>query len=350
MLKGIKLHDFRNFNELALEFKPGINLITGANGSGKSSILESIFYMARGRSFRAANTSLAIKDETARFTIIVNLCNNLLLASERLRNGKVTHKINGTECSSLVELSEHLPLLFLDTDSQRWLAAGPKNRRQTIDWGLFYGRNQEFFQVWKNFRRSLLQRNAAIKAKVAFSTWDKSFIEYSNQINAQRSRYVADLQTTFDAVWQQCEVNNQWGQISVNYSKGWQGDLETALKGAAERDIQYGYSNVGPHRSDLLIKIDNKLAHTHLSQGQQKLLTYAITVAQAHLYKQDSGTSCLLLLDDLCAELDLQKRAGIISLLLDGQHQIITTGVVASEISQILPKNHHHIDLEKKYL
>lgn len=343
MLESLELYNFRNLSQISLDFSKNINLITGFNGSGKSSILESIYYLARGRSFRSANSSVMINDEQQGFIIRAILENDTILASERYRNGQVNHKLNGNVCNTMLSLSEHLPLLFLDTDSQRWLAAGPKNRRKTIDWGLFYGRNAEFYEVWKGFQRGLLQRNAAIKSGMEFWAWDPSFVKYSQMLNQLREEYVQNLQEVFLEIWCDCNLGQDWGEIELAYHPGWSNDLLQSLDASRERDRHLGHTNVGPHRSDLSIRVGGKLAQTHLSQGQQKLLTYAITAAQAHLYQIDTARSCLLLLDDLCAELDLEKRAAIVNFLVEGEHQIIITGVVADEISGILPEGCHHI-------
>lgn len=339
MISQLELFNFRNFSGCKFDFSSDINLITGANGSGKSSILEAIFYLARGRSFRSSSAELMIKNSEKDFTIRAVLENNTILASSRNTAGKTKHKLNGELCNTMLSISEQLPVLFLDTNSQRWLAAGPKNRRQLLDWGLFYGRKEEFFNVWRNFRRVLLQRNAAIKACGNFSYWDELFIEMASKLDLMRAQYVLDLELEFKKVWHSCELAKTWGEVRFKYAPGYTGSLAEALASSGERDRKLGHTSIGPHRADLLINIGNKPAHLLLSQGQQKLLTYTLAITQANLHLQDTQANCIFLLDDVFAELDLNIRATIVELLKTGNNQTILTGIVADEIKQTLTAN-----------
>ena len=346
MLTKLNIYNFRGLTDFELALEPGINLITGENGSGKSSILEAIFYLARGRSFRTSNPEVMIASSEQNFTLRLNLKDGLVIATERYKGGKVRHKIDGENCNTIIELSEHLPVLFLDTDSQRWLAAGPKNRRQTVDWGLFYGIRKDFYQVWREFRRCLLQRNAAIKSGSDFSIWDDLFLEKSLLLDALRKEYVLDLNTALDGIWDIC--GSAIGAINLKYHSGWSKELGPALQNSHERDKVLGHTSIGPHRADLSIMIDDKPASQYLSQGQQKLLTFAIMLAQAQLFNSDTGMNCLLLLDDICAELDLNRRESILNYLISSQHQVIVTGIVDREIIQVLPDSGwHHVKLNQ---
>lgn len=341
MLSKLEIYNFRNFEQFSVSFNAGINIITGKNGSGKSSILESIFYMSRGRSFRVSNSELLILDGKQDFVIRLNI-DDIILASQKSKNGQAKQQISGIQCNSMLEVSEHIPVLFLDSNSQRWLAAGPKNRRQLIDWGLFYGKNQDFYPYWKNFRRCLLQRNSAIKKKQEFSSWDQMFIENSLKIDSLRESYISELQEEFDCLWAE-ELQSELGIIKFQYQKGWSNNLLTSLKNSRDRDMYLGHTSVGPHRADLVIKANGKLAHTYLSQGQQKTLTYLMTIAQSKLFSRHTNKSCILLLDDLCAELDNQKQSKILDYLFNHEHQIIMTSLETNFISEVSEKKHNHI-------
>lgn len=341
MIHKIELFNFRNFKESTFEFDSKLSLITGANGSGKSSILESIFYLARNRSFRTSNPELMINNSEKDFTLRATLTSNNTLATNRSANGKSKHKFNGEECSSMLQLSENLPVLLLDTNSQRWLAAGPKNRRQLLDWGLFYGRKDNFYSNWRNFRRILLQRNAAIKSGIKFSYWDELFIEYASIIDILRTEYVSELEVEFIKVWQSCSITRNWGQISFSYLPGYQNCLAKSLSNSIEKDQKLGHTSIGPHRADLAINIHGRPAHLHLSQGQQKLLAYNLAIAQARLHKIDIGKDCIFLLDDVFAELDLNIRKQVTDLLQIDGNQLIITGIVADEITSTLTTKQH---------
>ncbi len=344
-IEQLTLTQFRLFESIQVAFEPGFNVIHGHNGSGKSSLLEAMFYMARGRSFRTAQPQRMILDQADHFVIRLHLHHPLIqpyvLALQRDKQGKIQAKTGGENQANILAISRHLPTLFLDTNSHRLLASGPKYRRQLLDWGLFYGQSEVFYPLWRRYKRGLAQRNAALKINHMNAYWDTLIVETGEQLDAMRQAYVKRLETALAQLWQSC---CGMGQITLRYESGWsqKSTLAEALAAHQTRDQMMGFTQVGPHRADLKIFVDDKPAHQYLSQGQQKMLTYALNMACGLCFHQDTDMHCMYLLDDFCAELDHNKRSQIIEALTTQQSQVVLTGILAHDVDEVMMGRPYH--------
>lgn len=329
-LKTLCLNDFRNIQALELHLEPGINVIQGSNGSGKSSILEAIYYLSRGRSFRTASPGYLLRHDAPSFVVTASVQNeqsNIALGVERQRSGSMRLRVCGEKVSSLSDVSEHLPTLFLDTDSHRTLASGPKVRRGMVDWGLFYGDKRGFLTLWQKYQRALLQRNSALKQGLPVEGfWDDLLIEEGIALSNMRKAYLEALMPHFEGMWQRCSGDSDKKPV-LQYSQGWPMDLSLAeaFVKNRDRDRLYGTTHAGPHRADVKLLVEDHLAMHYLSQGQQKTLTYALALAQGQLLLEQADRRCVYLLDDVCAELDDHHRTHILSTLQALEAQIIAT-------------------------
>lgn len=347
-IEQLTLTHFRLFATKTVAFQPSFNVVQGHNGTGKSSILEAMFYLSRGRSFRTSQSHRMIQDGEDHFVIHMHMHHPLItpfvLALQRDRQGKIKAKAGGEDQSSLVALSTHLPTLFLDTDSHRLLASGPKHRRQWLDWGLFYGQNRDFYPRWGQYKRALAQRNAALKMGQVDDYWDDLLVTHGEALDTMRHAYVERLEKAMTEIWQACHGTVDCGAIRLGYQAGWsqKTSLREALNTHRLRDQALGYTQVGPHRADLSIHIDDKPAHQYLSQGQQKMLTYALALASGICFYQDTGQHCIYMFDDFCAELDQARRAHIIEIIAQQQSQVILTGILAHDVDDVMAGRMFH--------
>ena len=354
-IRTLSLHDFRNVAALELAFTPGVNVIQGVNGSGKTSLLEAIYYLSRGRSFRSATPGHLIAHDAACFVLHAVVAEesrmDVDLGIERSRSGTLRLRVGGEKVKGLSDVSEHLPTLFLDTDSHRTLASGPKVRRSLVDWGLFYGCQQGFIPIWQRYQRALSQRNGALKLHQGVDAfWDALLVEEGQALSAMREAYLEALQPHFAAMWHLCSGQDKTTPV-LRYMRGWPMDLtlEEALLRNRERDRQQGTTLAGPHRADVKIHVDDHLAMHYLSQGQQKTLTYALALAQGQLLLVQTQKRCVYLLDDVCSELDEHHRTNILSVLKDLDAQIIATVIeqngvwadVSGSVFQLDPNQAH---------
>lgn len=350
-LSRLKSANFRNLIDLSLEPAEQFNLIYGQNGSGKSSILEAIYFLSLGRSFRSHLASRIINYEQSKLSIfgLVNQPSGaqISLGIEKTRSGKIRTKVANETATSVAELAKILPLQLINPDSYQLLSAGPRQRRQFLDWGVFHV-EQSFFPLWQRFQRILKQRNSALQQQSVpdqIKIWDIEFIETAKELSQLRERYVDQLKPVVMELLQDLiELND----LSITYYPGWNVErgLEDILNSCLNRDLMLGYTQFGPQRADVLIKINNIPAEDVLSRGEQKLLVCALQLAQGLLLWKLADKRCIYLLDDIAAELDNNRRQKIMDVLKTLQAQVFVTAVdkdIFSDLIQQVPHKLFHV-------
>ena len=314
-IEWLSIRGLRNLEPFELQPAPGINWFFGPNGAGKTSILEGLYLLARGRSFRSSTLSGVIQHGADAIEIVARRQNGCTLGVERQpKNWR--GRIDGRDCNRVSEFAARLPLVLIEPDSHRLVDGGPDQRRQYLDWQLFHVEHS-YLKVWQRFARVLRQRNAALKSGAGDRMLDALEPEFVNtaaainQLRSQKAEAVAVAVTELVA-----ELGFRLpGELGFRYRPGHPPEvaLEEAVADHRARDRERGFSRHGPHRADLVITCDGHPAASEMSRGQQKLL--AIALQLAGLRQLETGADCfpLLLLDDPVSELDAHH----LSLLLD---------------------------------
>jgi len=319
----------RNLAQVRLNLSPGLNLIVGVNGSGKTSLLEAIHLLATGRSFRTTEVAKVIMTGADRLTVFgrgEREGSAWRLGVERSREGQSTLKVNGARVTSTAKLAEWLPLQVMRPESHRLVEGAPKERRRFLDWGVFHV-EPLYGQRWQEYRRLLRQRNAALRlGGREISTWDRLLSTTGEELHKARSAYLEALRPFIDHYLEQFRVGLQ---VSVDLRPGWRQEqsLAEALERAKSRDREQQRTTVGPHRAELLIRADGIAARDRLSRGQQKVVVAALLLAQVRLLWERSEKVCTVLVDDLPAELDAERRWLILEALRESGAQVVVTGV-----------------------
>jgi DNA replication and repair protein RecF len=349
LLSSLNINNFRNFENTHFDFENQYNLFYGKNGSGKTSILEAIHYLALGRSFRSHLLRRIIKYGTDGFSIFGKIkqeTNFIAVGTERSISSGKHIRIAGEDAHSHLEITKLVPLQLLNQDSYRLLDDGPKARRQFIDWGLFHV-EQNFLTLWRKVERILDQRNAAIRtsSKIdSINIWDKELSKFGLELHQQRKHYIETFIPIAQHILQKllCDFS-----INISYFAGWDAerDLDSVLANNLKNDLRLGYTTSGPHRADLKLTIDKIPAKDAMSRGQQKLLLYGLQIAQGILLNKLTDKSCIYLADDLPAELDSQKQTLLANILLNLQSQIFVTGLTRNDLGNLFdsknPKMFH---------
>jgi DNA replication and repair protein RecF len=336
-LSNLNILNFRNLDSVCFNFDENCNIFYGKNGSGKTSILEAIHYLALGRSFRSHLLRRIIKYDQDGFSLFgkIQQDNNYIpVGIERsITKGKYI-KIAGKEASSNLEIIKLLPFQLLNQNSFRLFDEGSKTRRQFIDWGLFHV-EQNFITLWRQVERIIAQRNAALKTNIKhdyIKAWDKEFAKFSLELHKHREKYIENFILVTKNILQKL-----LGDLAINisYFAGWNTelDLEEILSSTLKNDIQCGYTTSGPQRADLKITINKIPAKDALSRGQQKLLLYGLQISQGILLKNLTQKNCVYLVDDLAAELDTHKLSLISEILLGLESQLFVTGLAPADLS-----------------
>lgn len=327
----------RNIQSASIQPAPGINFITGANASGKSSLLEAIFILGRARSFRTHHIKQAISFDQLRLIVAAQLQHHTGSVSNiGIQIDKKNTEIRiDQENRQKADLAYALPVQLIDPKSYRLLDAGPQNRREFLDWGGF-NLNRNFLPDWRRFSKALLQRNALLKTRQIkqLAAWDKELVEYGNWVNEYRKEYIELLQSVF---LQMAGQFLETDQIELRFNVGWdeKQTLEQSLKQDLERDLKYGFTHSGPHRADFLTFHNHKLAKDYLSRGQQKLLVLALLLSQVSLLNKDAQNKCCILIDDLAAELDTLNRAKLLKYLAGIGCQVFITSTELADFGDL---------------
>ncbi len=339
MLTHLEINQFRNLSQLTLEPCQKFNLITGPNGSGKTSILEAIHMLGLGRSFRSRSSKSVIQEGKNALTVfgILGLDSETRVGIEKQRNNQNRIRIDQQDVASAASLAELFPLQVIHPDSYRLLDSGPRYRRQFLDWGLFHV-EQHFFSQWQQLKHLLLQRNAALKtnlSKVEIQLWDEKFIEVSTSIESMRHTYFEAYYPIFRSILTQV---TPLSGITLHYKQGWNPDKSLAeiLEKSFSRDFEKGHTQYGPHRSDLEVLVRGIPVQDILSRGQQKSLVYALRLAQGILFHQTAQKKCVFLIDDLCSELDQYFMEKVLDCLIQVDSQIFMTAVHPNSLEKAL--------------
>ena len=318
---------------------PRFNIFFGDNAAGKTSILESIYYLSTGKSFRSRHHDRIILHTENQLTIFACLNLNkseIPLGLQRIRDGSLQIKISEETVYSIAEISRYLPVQFIGSDSHRILSDGPKCRRQFLDWGLFHA-NPLFFTQWKAFQKLLMQRNAALKMRASrdeLSIWNNEFSLVGEALNTLRQKYVDQFLPFFHKI---AHVLLKDVLINIEYASGWDknSSLEACLAQNVSRETFAGHSLFGPHRADLSITVNGLPAQDVLSQGQQKLVSYSLRLAQGLQLQSVSEKTPIYLIDDLPAELDTEKRHLVTEILSAINAQVFITGIESRDFAEI---------------
>ncbi len=343
----IKLDIFslRNIQALSLTPCPQLNLLIGANASGKSSLLEAIFILSRSRSFRTSQLKQAIGFESPELIISAqNRYQNGSVATLGIRvDGKQTEIRIDQQHRQRADLAYALPVQLIHPKSYQLLDAGPQTRREFLDWGIF-NHHPLFLPAWRSFSKALQQRNALLKTRQTqqLMAWNKELIQYGIVVNQFRQQYITALQPVF------LELANYFlasSSIELRFSSGWddQRDYAEILAGDLMRDLKYGFTHSGPHRADFLTFHDKRLAKDYLSRGQQKLLMLALMLAQVSLLNQNAANRCIILIDDLSAELDLENKSKLLKYLAQLECQVFITATSLEEFGDLSVLNQYQV-------
>ncbi len=325
-LTSLDISNLRNIEKTVLHCHSSLNVIVGANGSGKTSLLEAIYLLGRGRSFRTSSHHSIIQNGQKEIFIVGKTTEqSAQFIGIHISDGNLKAKANGQYLSKSSQLALILPLLMISPDADKLILGSPKQRRRFIDWGLFHV-EQGYLTQWKRYNRVLTQRNTLLRQGACEETrhWDEQLITHANKLTQARMEYCIALEEIFQAY---LALLTSGLQLDLSYRPGWSADetFSTALSRGLERDIKSGFTQKGPHRADLYITTHNRKAASYLSGGQQKLAACALILAQAKLLNERLGNTGVLLVDDLPAELDLNHRQNFLALLRELGSQLFVT-------------------------
>ena len=323
----------------------GINVLYGANGSGKTSLLEAIYLLGRGRTFRSRYTKTLINHEARECTVFgaaktKEHASPYTIGVSRETTGSFQFKVDGRRVSTSSSLADAIPLLLMNSESFLLIEGGPGGRRRFLDWGVFHV-EQQFQTIWAQFQRSLQQRNKLLRrdkiSQQEMSAWDDNFVRLSMQLSDMRRKYFESITPVFYSLID--KLTSVRG-VSLDFYQGWDGDrpLDALLSESFDRDLRRHTTNIGPHRADIKIAVNGRAACDVLSRGQIKSLVAALIVGQGQMFRQARDKQCVYLFDDLVSELDNDYLLRLLKVLAGAKAQVFITGTDCVPLVTVLEK------------
>lgn len=357
LIRRLQLQSFRGFADAELHPQPGFNLVTGDNGSGKTSLLEALHLLAHGRSFRGRVRDGLIRRNDPSLSVYAEWqagTETPHRAGLRHSGGNWEARLDGTSIAHLGELCEALAVVSFEPGSHALIDGPSEGRRRYLDWGLFHveraDRGGDFLLQWRRHARALKQRNALLRLRRAdaqLDAWEHELAQAGEVLTAQREAHVARLQPHLDAMIEALLPGAGAGGLGL--SPGWKRQelsLLDALLLSRDRDLAQGFTSVGPHRADLRLELRDLPGRDGLSRGQAKLAALALLLAQAAYLAGQDGHWPVLQLDDLASELDRHHQQRVLQALHASGAQVFVTGTEPPAVLQALdlPITRFHVE------
>lgn len=317
MLSQLRIHSLRNLTNSSLEPSQGINILTGDNGSGKTSVLEAIHMLAIGKSFRARSLKSVIQFGQSQLQVIAKTSKNVPVGLQFSLDNGLSIRLNSAPLKRLSELAMQLPLQFIPANCHQFFEQGPRYRRQLLDWGLFHVEPSFNFH-WQSYKKIIQQRNSALKQHkntAEVQLWDNHLASHGEAITALRKVQLEKLLIEFERIFPRLCPLYENSSYELKYRSGWLKDepLSMSLEKGIARDQQLGYTRSGSHAADWSFKINDCDPAEIFSRGQQKLFYLALCMAQAKITESVKQEKTILLLDDLNSELDKTHQLNVLN-------------------------------------
>ncbi len=331
---SVEIHNVRNLKDVALQLRPSVNLITGPNGSGKTTVLESLYLVVRGRSFRPGtlNSLIRFKQNELRVHTLSKRNESVVrLGIEKSRTENVRIRMNGRDIRQISQIVALVPVQTFLSDLPELVFGVPSVRRAWLNWGVFHS-NNELVHLHRVFLKTLNQRNRAIQRGFDdLASWTKEFVTSGLKITELRYAHVEALNEVFQQMLS--KIAPDLG-ISLELAQGWSGEsLTEILESDRAQEQKYGFTRYGPHRADLRIRVVDKitgnvvgLGARVLSRGQGKAVAGALKLAQV-TNLSNRGIPSIVLLDDIASEFDFEHTRRFLQILEQMKCQVIATTV-----------------------
>lgn len=350
-LEQLRAHGLRCLADNAIELDPALNVFVGANGAGKTSVLEAAFLLSHARSFRSGAKEALLQRGSSELSIFASLLHQDGRTSRvglGRRGSRWEAKVNG-EGVAIGQLVRECAVVCFEPGSHALIAGAADERRRFLDWGVFHVEH-EFLPTWRRYQRALKQRNSLLRAGQAvadealYAPWETELARSAEEIDAQRRAYLDILVPRLRAGAER--LLPELGNLQLRYRRGWSDELELAgqLREQRGRDLARGHTTAGVHRADWSLAFEHAPLREHLSRGQEKLTALTCVLAQAELYAERCGEWPIVCLDDLASELDQAHQSAVVEQLRSVRAQVLLTGTELPLALQGTPARVFHVE------
>lgn len=349
-LERLRIEGLRCLSGGNMELGAGIHVFIGANGAGKTSVLEAVFLLSHGRSFRSGAKEALLQRGAGALSVYGELRHEdgrLSRVGLGREGSRWNARLDG-ESTTLGQVVRECAVVCFEPGSHALIAGGAEERRRYLDWGVFHVEH-DFLLAWRRYQRALKQRNSLLRsgsliADELFLPWEAELSQTADQIHSMRQRYLDLLLPHLGASLS--GLLPELGELQLRYRRGWAEDrpLHEQLVDQRGRDIARGHTTLGVHRADWSIAFEQAPLREHLSRGQEKLTALGCLLAQAGLYASHKGEWPIVCLDDLASELDLAHQTAVVAQLHRASAQVLVTGTELPAPLQGLPAHVFHVE------
>lgn len=327
----LKLTHFRCFTDYHLKLSQGVNLIHGNNGSGKTSLLEAIYFLSRGQSFRKSRNQHLINNKNQFFSLFASSYTNNqnhLFGCQYQKGKKKQLKHNQENIKKQTIITNLLPVVAIDPDSYLFIDKSPQFRRSFFDWLVFHVKHQ-YIENWSNALKCQKHLSYLYKEKnqQQIEIWQKNYCHYAEKVNLQRKEIFNLLKNKLFSMTELLlpELKN----ISLSFYQGWSNgiEIEQQIKNDTLKNLKYGMLQQGIHKMDLKIKANNSPAQYILSRGQKKMLSVLFYLTFLQIVDEIKDSTAILCFDDMDSELDNENTNKLLDYIKNKQNQVIITSV-----------------------
>ncbi len=323
MLDHFQLRQFRCFEALEVSLQERFTFFVGANGEGKTSILEAVCVLLRLQSQRTSSLAPAVRAGARSFLIRGQLDGHALeFQYGGLRRRLLFDEEEQRNASEYLRLARVVSFANIDIDLVR---GGSELRRRYLD---FLGSqiDPRYRPTLRAYERALRSRNALLKSPQPrhreLAAYDEALVRHGSELSRMRAELVRRIAPL--AAEAHRRISGSSEELTISFSAGNEEDFGAHLQQSRPQEERLRQTVVGPHRDDLEFLVDGMLAQTHASEGQQRTLALALKLAQARLFAEE-GSPPVLLLDDIFGELDPQRRAALFGALDVGAQKLVTS-------------------------
>lgn len=332
------LTDFRNYTSAELHPDPdGLTVIRGANGQGKTNLLEAIGWLATLSSFRGSPREALVRNGADRAVVRAEGDRDgrtVLVEAELARTGRDRVLVNRQPLRRARDLLGALRVTVFSPDDLELVRGGPASRRDLLDAALV-ALAPRHHVLQSDLERVIRQRNTLLRqsegrlapdVEATLDVWDSKLTSLGTELAEAREELTARMEPEVAAAYGR--LSGGAGSAGLAYRRSWEGALGEALLAARREDVRRGFTSLGPHRDELEIALDGMPARSHASQGEQRCLALALRLATHTLVTAEVGSPPVLLLDDVLSELDPGRAAALLALLPPGQALLTTASVL----------------------
>ena len=332
-IQSLHVKHIRSHREYSIEFSPEVTIITGANGSGKTSLLEAVYISLQGTSFRGSDGDLLQKDSPWwKIDVVLNDQQTRTIKYDPAKTPSRKQFVIDSKTTARIPVKLKHPVVLFDPDDLRLLHGSPTRRRQFID-RFISQLNPLYGPALRKYERAMKQRNNLLKSAYISDdqlfAWNIALAEHGAYIIEQRIAFIEQINQNLSGLYQ--SIAGTHDEVSIHYSHTFVGDIKqkllNELHAHAERDRYLGNTSVGPHRHDVIFQINTSPALSTASRGEARTIVLALKFLEVDIIERLTGKQPIILLDDVFSELDASRQKLLTSQLKG--HQIIITSATS---------------------